>query len=572
MRFITTALALVIAALLSAAPASAQTTSGTIIGRVVDNQNLAVPGVTVSVEGPNLQGANTAVTSENGDYILPQLPPGTYTVSFTLSGFGRQQRTIAVAPTQTVPLNVTLGVAALDETVNVVGKSADVLTQTAQVATNFQQDLIAMLPTNRDITSALLMAPAVHPSGPGGNFSIAGAMSYESLYLVNGVTVNENLRGQAFNIYIEDAIQETTIASDGVSAEYGRFSGGLVNVITKSGSNQFAGSFRESLFNDNWRALVTGNGNYAAAAAGSTTQTCNTVTSLNGAQGVDPNCFANDTKVDKIVPTHEYVFGGPVRKDQLWFFTAGRFQNQQVARNTIQPVNLAYLSEDQRKRFEIKMTGSINCEPPARGCLRQGGADAGQQHLQHRELDGPCQPLYPRNAARSLHAELQRHPLAAVVRRGARVIASLQLHRQRIALHRPEQGHAADRPRPRRPLLVADLLRRLRSGETRQRQRKHQGDVLQVDQRLGIAPDGVRLRHLQRQAVRQQPPVGQRLPDHRHDLDHPRQRRGCGDLPAVAAGLVNRPAVQPDRDQQPGHRVPDPQPLLQRSVARSTRG
>ncbi len=257
MRFITTALALVIAALLSVAPASAQTTSGTITGRVVDNQNLAVPGVTVSVEGPNLQGAITAVTSENGDYILPQLPPGTYTVTFTLSGFGPPAADHRVAPTQTVPLNITLGVASLDETVNVVGKSADVLTQTAQVATNFQQDLIATLPTNRDITSVLLMAPAVHPSGPGGNFSIAGAMSFESLYLVNGVTVNENLRGQAFNIYIEDAIQETTVATDGVSAEYGRFSGGLVNVITKSGSNQFAGSFRESLFNDNWRALVT---------------------------------------------------------------------------------------------------------------------------------------------------------------------------------------------------------------------------------------------------------------------------------------------------------------------------
>ena len=86
-----------------------------------------------------------------------------------LSGFGRQQRTIGVAPTQTVPLNVTLGLATLDEMVNVVGRSADVLTQTAQVATNFSQDLIAMLPTNRDINSVLLMAPAVHPSGPGGN-------------------------------------------------------------------------------------------------------------------------------------------------------------------------------------------------------------------------------------------------------------------------------------------------------------------------------------------------------------------------------------------------------------------
>ena len=360
MRFIRLCLGVLAVMAIAAGSAFAQATSGTITGRVVDNQNLAVPGVTVTVEGPNLQGALSAVTSENGDYIIPQLPPGTYTVAFVLSGFGRQQRTIAVAPTQTVPLNITLGLASLDETVNVVGKAADVLTQTAQVATNFSQDLIATLPTNRDINSVLLMAPAVHPSGPGGNYSIAGAMSYESLYLVNGVTVNENLRGQAFNVYIEDAIQETTVATDGVSAEYGRFSGGVVNVITKSGSNQFSGSFRESLFNDNWRSLVTGNGNYAAPAAGSTTQACNTVTSLNGAQQSDPHCFANDTKVDKIVPTHEFVFGGPVKKDRLWFFTAGRFQNQQLSRNTIQPVNLAYVSEDQRQRYEGKLTGSIN--------------------------------------------------------------------------------------------------------------------------------------------------------------------------------------------------------------------
>jgi outer membrane receptor protein involved in Fe transport len=360
MRFCRSWLGVVAAIAITAGAASAQTTSGTIIGRVVDNQNLAVPGATVTVEGPNLQGALSALTSENGDYILPQLPPGTYTVSFMLSGFGRQQRTISVAPTQTVPLNVTLTVASLDETVNVVGKTADVLTQTAQVATNFQQDLIAMLPTNRDINSVLLMAPAVHPSGPSGNYSIAGAMSFESLYLVNGVTVNENLRGQAFNIYIEDAIQETTVATDGVSAEYGRFSGGLVNVITKSGSNQFSGSFRESLFNDDWRSLVTGNGNYAAPAAGSTTQTCNTVTSLNGTQVADPHCFPNDTKADTIVPTHEFVFGGPVRKDRLWFFSAGRFQNAPLARNTIQPVNLAYTAEDQRKRFEVKLTGSAS--------------------------------------------------------------------------------------------------------------------------------------------------------------------------------------------------------------------
>jgi hypothetical protein len=84
---------------------------------VVDSQGLAVPGVTVNVEGPNLQGIHSVVTSENGDYILPQLPPGTYTVTYLLSGFETQKKTVALAPTQTLPLNVEMGPATLSETV-----------------------------------------------------------------------------------------------------------------------------------------------------------------------------------------------------------------------------------------------------------------------------------------------------------------------------------------------------------------------------------------------------------------------------------------------------------------------
>ena len=102
----------------------------------------------------------------------------------------------------------------------------------------------------------MLMAPAVHPTGPSGSFSVAGSMSFENLYMVNGVSVNENLRGQAQDLVIEDAIQETTVATAGVSAEFGRFGGGVVNIVSKSGGNQFTGSFRETMTNDNWRALV----------------------------------------------------------------------------------------------------------------------------------------------------------------------------------------------------------------------------------------------------------------------------------------------------------------------------
>jgi hypothetical protein len=314
------------ALVICAGAARAQTTTGTISGHVVDTQNLPVPGVTVSAASPNLQGTRTANTSPNGDYILTLLPPGTYSVTFELSGFQRQAKTVALAPTQAVPLDVALSPAAVSEAVSVVGSVGGVLTQTAQVATNFQSDLIGSLATNRAIDAALLMAPAVHPTGPGGNYSISGSMSFETLYMVNGVNVNENIRGQANTLFIEDAVQETTIATAGISAEYGHFGGGVVNVITKSGGNIFSGSLRDTLLNDNWRSKTP---------------------------------FPGDTKTDKVVPTYEYTLGGPVLKDHLWFFTAGRLQNQQATRQLV-ITNIPYIFTDNSKRFEGKGTYSIN--------------------------------------------------------------------------------------------------------------------------------------------------------------------------------------------------------------------
>ena len=327
MRFIRVALCVAVTLMMSGA-ASAQSTTGTISGRVVDSQGLAIPGVTVIATSPNLQGTRETVTSANGDYILSLLPSGAYTVVFELSGFGPQTRTVTVAPTQVVPLEVEMGAAAVSETVQVVGRSADVLTETAQVATNFSQDLISTLPTNRDYRAVMLMAPAVHPTGPSGNFSVAGSMSFENLYMVNGVSVNENLRGQAQDLVIEDAVQETTVATAGISAEFGRFGGGVVNVITKSGGNQFTGSFRDTLTNDDWRTLVP-------------------------RREGDP--FAGDTKLDDVVPTYEYTAGGPVLRDRLWFFHAGRLQTQTFNRQLVR-TNIPYVFTDKSSRFETKLT------------------------------------------------------------------------------------------------------------------------------------------------------------------------------------------------------------------------
>ncbi len=130
------------------------------------------------------------------------------------------------------------------------------LSQSAQVATNFKHDLIAALPSNRTLDAMLLMAPAVHPTGPRGAYTINGSQSYENLWIVNGAVINENLRGLPMTPYIEDAIQEVTIATSGVSAEYGRFAGGVATAVTKSGGNIFSGSFRTTFANDSWRSFT----------------------------------------------------------------------------------------------------------------------------------------------------------------------------------------------------------------------------------------------------------------------------------------------------------------------------
>jgi outer membrane receptor for ferrienterochelin and colicin len=326
---------------LCVAAVSAQSTTGTISGRVVDTTEGVLPGVTVTASSPALQGVREAFTSDNGDYILTLLPSGAYTVTFNLGGFQQVQKTVTLAPTQVLPLDVTLGPAIQEETVIVRGRAADALLQTAQVATNFQQELVAALPTTRDIAGVMLMAPAVHPTGPSGSFSVAGSMSNESLFMVNGVTVNENIRGQANDLFIEDAIQETTVATAGVSAEFGRFGGGVVNVVSKSGGNQFLGSFRETFTNDNWRALVPAR---------------------------EGDRYAGDSKIDDVVPTHEYTLGGPVIRDRLWFFTAGRAQNAAENRQLVF-TNAPYVYSDESQRYEGKVTYSLDANHRFQGAF-----------------------------------------------------------------------------------------------------------------------------------------------------------------------------------------------------------
>src|SRR5213075_3248733 len=135
-----------------------------------------------------------------------------------------------------------------------VTASAPAVLETTEVARNFDQKQIAQLPVRRNVRDTVLLAPGVTANGPNNQLMVSGGPSYDNLFLVNGVVVNENLRGQPHNLFIEDAIQETTIITGAISAEYGRFTGGVVSTLTKSGGNEFSGSVRDSLSNPNWIA------------------------------------------------------------------------------------------------------------------------------------------------------------------------------------------------------------------------------------------------------------------------------------------------------------------------------
>ena len=291
-----------LAVLLAASGATAQMIpTATLTGKVIFD-GAPVPGVKITVTSPALQGTRTTTTTASGDYILPFLPPGEYKVRFQLTGMQTAERKVTLGAAMTEILNVDLRPAAVTEAIVVTAETVQTATiESTQVSTNIKQDFVEKLPVPRTLQSVALLAPGVNPNGPGGNIVISGAMSYDSLYLINGAIVNENLRGQTHNLFIEDAIQETTVLTGGISAEYGHFTGGVVNMLTKSGGNAFKGSFRTSFTNESWTAKTP---------------------------------FTADQE-DKVNPVYEATIGGPIWRERIWFFGAGRYAKTADIRQTV---------------------------------------------------------------------------------------------------------------------------------------------------------------------------------------------------------------------------------------------
>jgi hypothetical protein len=304
--------------------------TGTITGSVKSADGLTLPGVTVTATSPELQGQRTAVTDVNGVYFIKGLPAGTYAVAFEISSFKpASTANVVLSVGTTVDVNQTMALAGVVENVTVTAEARPAPLARPTLSQVYSKSELEPLPVGRVPNQIADLAPGLTSNSPNvGQLSISGATGFDNVFMMNGVDINDNLFGTANTLFIEDAIQETNVLTGGISAEYGRFTGGVVNIITKSGGNSLSGSFRENFSNPRW--IDT--------------------TPRQKSLGIE--------NADVLSKTSEATLGGPVMRDRLWFFGSGRYENANVT-NTFILSSASALRTDTNKRGEIKFTGTL---------------------------------------------------------------------------------------------------------------------------------------------------------------------------------------------------------------------
>ena len=251
---------------LSAFPAFAGETTGTILGTVQDEAGAVVPGATVTVTSKATQAVRSTTTDGQGRFALLFLEPGTYEVAVEETGFQRYvDSNVVLSVGQKLRVDVQLQVGSVRETVTVSGQATQVDTTSSELGKTETSDRISTLPiADRNfLRLAVLQAGAVTPiqvvsahtpeSAPGGigiSPNVNGMRNNANNFLLDGSDNNEPFLGMAAVVPSIESIQEFKLITGLAPAEYGRSGGSALNVITKSGSNEFHGSVWEFLRND----------------------------------------------------------------------------------------------------------------------------------------------------------------------------------------------------------------------------------------------------------------------------------------------------------------------------------
>jgi carboxypeptidase family protein len=261
----------------------AQGTTGSVSGVVRDAEGAALPGVTVTISGPFLPAGKTTVTDEKGAFSILRLPPGEYEISAEISGLGNVKRGAVVALEKDTQVDLALNPTLQGEiSVTTVLPTIDV--KASDVQSNYTSEQIEDLPVGRTYRGLFQLAPGVADNQR--NTPNAGASRQDNTYLVDGNNVTNPHYGDILPDITELDIDEVSIKRGGISAEYGRAAGMVVNAVTKSGTNDFDGQIRLEY---------------------------------------QPTDFVADSKLNNLQNTRERELiagslGGPILRDRLWFY------------------------------------------------------------------------------------------------------------------------------------------------------------------------------------------------------------------------------------------------------------
>lgn len=296
----------------------AQIPTGAILGGVKDTQGAGVPGATVTATHTGTQFSRSTTTDRSGQYALLLLPVGNYTLDISLAGFKSFSQTgIVLEVGRNARVDATIELGEVTETVSIVADAPLVETTSASLSRTVGQNEVLNLPlVNRDLYSLLNLTGGVTSNdssnslgGPeqvttinGSSRAQMGSVNFQ----LDGGNNTAGLRGTGNPAPNPEAVQEFRVLTNGYSAEYGRYAAGVVDVVTKSGTNQFRGAAFEFFRNEK----------------------------LNSPRWAAPGTTATTDPLDR----NQYggAFGGPLKRDQSFFFVSysGLRQEETYYRNT----------------------------------------------------------------------------------------------------------------------------------------------------------------------------------------------------------------------------------------------
>jgi Carboxypeptidase regulatory-like domain len=290
-------------------PANAQVGAGALTGRVFDPSGAPLPGATVTATGTATTLTRTTVTSADGGYSIPALASGSYTVRVELNGFRPLIREgVRVQTGETARLDIGLQIGGVSDAITVTADAALLRSHAAGLGQVIGNEKVNGLPLNgRSFIGLMSLAPGV-ALPPGSSLPrINGGRPRTNEYLFDGISVLQPEPGQVAFFPNIDAIQEFKIESNSPPAEFGRFNGGVVNLTTKAGTNDFHGSAFEFFRHEALNAR---------------------------------NFFASTNPVKPRFQRHQFggVAGGPVRRNQTFYFVDYQGQRQTIGRTVISTV------------------------------------------------------------------------------------------------------------------------------------------------------------------------------------------------------------------------------------------